>query len=382
MKIIADQSIPLVKETFSSIGDVTLFSVQDISRENIGDADILIIRTLTKVDKTLVDDRAVKFIGTNAVGTDHIDLDYLKDRGVGFANAKGCNSKAVAEYVFAALYSLARNLRFELTGLKLGVVGVGNIGSIVARMAEGLGMVVKKNDPPLRRKTNDRSFVDLDELMDCDIITLHVPLTFEGIDATHHFFDRERIFKMKRGSILINTSRGAVVETEGLIDAVDSGHLWATVVDVWENEPEIDTELLKRVSIGTPHIAGYSYEGKVMGTYLVYKKTCKYFGLDCRWTPDKILTRPETDEIEINGQGRGEVELIDDLIRKVYDIRKDCNNLSMIQVHPESERSEYFINLRNNYRIRREFHNFHVKLKNCPSGVEKALKVLGFKICA
>ncbi|HID32919.1 MAG TPA: 4-phosphoerythronate dehydrogenase [bacterium (Candidatus Stahlbacteria)] len=380
MKVVIDGSIPYADEAFATIGEVRSLSPNEIKREGIIDADILVIRTMTKVDEKLLEGTKVKFVATNAVGTDHLALDYLKAKGIGFANAKGCNSNAVAEYVFAALYSLGLNLGFELKGRKIGVVGVGNIGSIVARRAERLGMIVKKNDPPLKRQTGDPNFLHLDDLMDCDIITLHVPLTYEGNDATYRLFNRDRIFQMKPGSILINTSRGAVVETSGLIEAIDKAHLKTAVVDVWENEPDIDVELLRRISIGTPHVAGHTLEGVVTGTWMVYDAVCRNFGLETVWNPEKIINANKKERIRVEDSNQGEVGFIDAVIREVYDIRRDVNDLAMIGVIPEVERPAYFLNLRNNHPLRREFKNYLVELGGGEDSVKNALTALGFEV--
>ena len=175
---------------------------------------------------------------------------------------------------------LVENRTVRLENSTLGVVGVGNIGSKVVRMAEGLGMKVMQNDPPLARATGESRFLPLDALMEANIVTLHVPLTHEGQDATYQFFDANRISKMKLGSILINTSRGPVVSGEALKAALESGRLAGAVLDVWENEPEIDVHLLEHVNLGTSHIAGYSLDGKANGTAMIYKAVCEFLQLE------------------------------------------------------------------------------------------------------
>ncbi|RKX69269.1 4-phosphoerythronate dehydrogenase [candidate division WOR-3 bacterium] len=378
MRIAADDSIPWVEEAFRTIGEVILLPPEEMVRENIGNCDVLVVRTTTKVNEDLLLGTKVKFVATSAVGVDHIDLDFLKKHNIGFANAKGCNSRAVAEYVFAALFALAAELDLDLRRSKIGVVGVGNIGSIVVRTADQIGMMVRKNDPPLKRQTGDPSFLTLDDLMDCDIITLHVPLTYEGEDATYHLFNRERIFQLKDGAILINTSRGPVVDSKALIEAIDLKHL-ITVIDVWENEPDVDIELIKRSAIATPHIAGHSQEGVVTAVKMIYEQTCRYFNIKPLWQSDHLLRPPDPCEYQIELETEKRCQLIDGIIRKVYDIRKDSNDLSLISLHRPEERKGYFLHLRNNHRLRREFPNYTVKLRDCDPEAVRILSALGFQ---
>ncbi|MCI0514383.1 4-phosphoerythronate dehydrogenase, partial [candidate division KSB1 bacterium] len=271
MKIIADENIPFVREAFKNLGNVITFSGRKITNDAVMDAEILLVRSITPVDETLLKNTTVKFIATATIGMDHLDIEYLKSQKIGFSNAAGSNANSVAEYIITALLHHACLNQISLKGKSLGIVGVGNIGSKMVRYARALGMEVVQNDPPLARATGAPYFQPLDELMDCDFITLHVPLTMEGIDRTYHLFNKERIMKMKPGSVLLNSSRGSVVATEAAIKALWQHHLKALILDVWENEPEIDLELLKLVEIGTPHIAGYSYDGKINGTRMIYE---------------------------------------------------------------------------------------------------------------
>ena len=212
MKIVIDENVLLGIETFSLIGEVTSVSGRSITSEAARDADILVVRSITKADEQLLENSNVKFVGSVTAGIDHVDIEYLKNRDIGFSSAPGSNSNSVAEYVISALLLLDKKGKISLDGLSLGVVGVGHVGSKVVKKAEGLGIEVLQNDPPLFRETKDKVFLGLDELMDCDVITLHVPLCFSGVDKTLDLFDEKRIYKMKQGSVLINTSRGKVVE--------------------------------------------------------------------------------------------------------------------------------------------------------------------------
>jgi erythronate-4-phosphate dehydrogenase len=316
---------------------------------------------------------------TTTTGTDHVDLDYLRKSGIAFANAAGCNAVSVVEYIAAALFELAEELAFALDHMTLGIVGVGRIGSRVWKMAEGLGIKTVLNDPPLARKTGSPLYRPLSETLQADIITLHVPLTHQGPDATYHLFGADVLSKMKPGSILINTSRGPVVENQELIKFIRNGHIRAAVLDVWENEPQINTALLKEVTIGTPHIAGHSFDGKVRGTWYVYKHVCRHFGIEPVWKMEDHLPVPDPEMLETGGGYRSWQEELGDLIRQVYRIREDDQNLRQILKIPEEERPAFFDKLRNEYPIRREFGAYRVKVRKHDALKEK-IATLGFGI--
>ncbi|HTY58756.1 MAG TPA: 4-phosphoerythronate dehydrogenase, partial [Bacteroidota bacterium] len=269
MNIAVDRNIPLAGSAFAGLGNVTLLETTAVTPANVRDAGALVIRSETRVGPGLLEGSAVRFVGSATIGTDHIDIPYLASKGIAFANAPGSNANSVKEYVLAALLTLARRGGFGLRGKTLGIVGVGNVGSRVSGMARSLGMTVFENDPPRARKEGGGAFLPLDALMEADIVTLHVPLTRTGSDPTYHLFDAGRIGRMKPGSILLNTSRGAVVETAPLSRALRDGHIAAAVIDVWEGEPLIDTGLLGLAALGTPHIAGYSIDGKVKAAGMV-----------------------------------------------------------------------------------------------------------------
>ena len=207
----------------------------------------------------------VKFVATATIGFEHVDVDYLKNSNIGFASAPGSNANSVADYIVAALLSVAQKHKITLEGKSIGVVGVGNVGSKVAKKCAALGMIVKLNDPPLSRQTGDAKYRPLNELFDCDFITLHTPLTREGQDKTYHLADDKFFASLKTGCVFINTCRGAVHDTAALKAAIQNKKLGAVILDVWENEPNIDCELLRMVDISTPHIAGYSLDGKIAG---------------------------------------------------------------------------------------------------------------------
>lgn len=375
LKIVADENIIFARGAFSHLGEVVLLPGREISRARLVDADILLVRSVTKVDENLLDNTGIKFVGTATIGSDHVDKQYLGSRGIKFTDASGCNADAVAEYVFSALFDIASEMKFNLCEKSIGVIGVGNIGSRVSKFAASLGMKVLKNDPPLKREPNPGDYLELDELMNCDIITLHVPLNMKGIDRTFHLFDKQRLEKIKNGAILINASRGLVIDNNALTDIIQKKDI-ISVLDVWENEPEINVELLQKTKIGTPHIAGYSYEGKVNGTSILYNAVCNFLKINPVWKP--VL--PEIDENKIRIINRDINADIQKIISEIYKIKEDDKQLREIQDVTGNERGKYFDGLRKNYRLRREFSNYFIKLKNDDKELERILRDFRFKV--
>ncbi len=407
MKIVADGNIPFVANCFSSIGEVTIVEGRQIMPEDIREVDILLVRSVTKVNANLLAGSKVRFVGTATIGFDHIDVEYLRANKIGFASAPGSNANSAAEYVIAALLEIGQRYFLDLEGRSIGIIGVGNVGSRVAKKAAALGMKVYLNDPPLQRyKFNhggrgehreievalmrieefigSSGFLPLEELFDCDFITLHTPLIIEGIDKTVHLAD-ERFFKsLKERCAFINTSRGGVVDSAALKAAIRSGRLRAVVLDVWENEPNIDTELLRMVDIGTPHIAGYSLDGKVVGMIMIYKAACEYFGLEPEYSIEDFLPEPAIRQLRINPSIGAEQDVLAGTVQKVYDIRKDDARLRWILERPGEKKGEFFDSLRKNYSVRREFGNTTIVIatENTELKAERLLMKLrgiGFK---
>jgi len=377
-KIVADENIPCVREAFSHLGKITLLPGRAMSREALLDAELLLIRAVTKVDANLLHDTAIRFVATATIGTDHVDLNYLAQQGIAFTSAAGSNANSVAEYVMAALLHHAVKHELSLAKLTLGIVGAGHIGSCVAKMATGLGMKVLLNDPPLARETRDPKFLPLAALMEADIITLHTPLTHTGEDATFHLFDRARLKKMKRGSALFNTCRGEVVDNAALKEILQSGHLRSAVLDVWENEPEINTELLQLVEIGTPHIAGYSLDGKLNGTNQIYHAARKFLGVAPQWQMEKAMPVVAEPNIRLEKNLGTNEKKLDTLIKRVYDITADDRRLRAALNIPPGERARYFDELRKKYPVRREFHNYVVELFENDHHLRDQFKTLDF----
>ncbi|RPI66939.1 MAG: 4-phosphoerythronate dehydrogenase, partial [Ignavibacteriales bacterium] len=242
MKIIIDENIANAEEVFSQLGEVILLPGREITNRILKNSDALVVRSITDVNKELIEGTAVKFVGTATIGSDHIDADYLVKQNIAFADAKGCNAEAVKEYVFTALTEIVVEKELKFKNLTLGIIGAGNIGGRVAECAEALGMNTILNDPPLKRKTGNNIYKEIEEALTADIISLHVPLNKEGIDKTLHLFDKERLNRIKDECILINSSRGSVIDNRKLNDVINEKG-FTVVLDVWENEPEINQSL-------------------------------------------------------------------------------------------------------------------------------------------
>ena len=343
------------------------------------DADALLVRSVTRVNEALLAASAVQFVATATIGFDHVDLGYLASRGIALASAQGSNARSVAEYVLAALAVLAKRGGYPMTQQVLGIVGCGNVGGRLARMAEAIGMKVLRNDPPLARQTGDPRYVPLDALADADVVTFHVPLERGGPDPTYHMINEALLARLKRGATLINTSRGAVAETAALKAAIADGRLGRVILDVWEKEPNIDVELLGRVDLATPHIAGYSYDGKVNGTRMVLEALCRHFGLRREWDPSPLMPPPANPRVSLPASIS-----IDEAMyassHAAYDVEVDDRRLRAIASEPAEKRAKLFDGLRRNYPVRREFPETTVEMAEPSAAVKAALEALGFRI--
>jgi len=377
MKILADENIPYVREAFGTLGQVTTLSGRAMNADSVKEIDLLLVRSITKVNRALLDGSSVRFVGTATIGEDHIDKACLAERGIAFASAPGSNANSVGQYLVAALLRLRRQSAFDLRGLKLGIVGVGNVGTRVLAKATALGLECVLNDPPLARQTGDPRYKPIEAILECDIVTLHVPLTRAGPDPTHHLADERFVRRMKPGGILINTSRGGVADGDALKRALDDGHLKACVLDVWEGEPKIDTHLLERVALGTPHIAGYSFDGKVNGTRMIYEAACRFLDAEPTWDPTPLLPQPECPRLLVDGNAP---EALEGAVDAVYDIMQDDAAMRTILAAPEHERPKRFDRLRKEYPRRREFFNTQVVVNPAHAGLEAQLEGIGFQI--
>ncbi len=380
MKIVADENIPFVKECFSSIGDVVTVSGRAVDAATVKDADILLVRSITKVNADLLAGSSVKFAATATIGTDHIDNQYLADNDIGFAYAPGSNSNSVAEYVVAGLLALGKKHKFALDGKSIGIIGVGNVGSKVAVKCAALGMKVVLNDPPLKRETGDEKYRPIEELYGCDFITLHTPLTMGGADKTFHLAGEAFFKSLTAKPYFINTSRGGCCDTTTLKNALDSGPVAGAILDVWENEPNIDNELILKAELSTPHIAGYSYDGKVAGMVMIYAAACECFGLETAHTIEDFLPAPEVAEITVDHESGDEQAIIQDTVQQIYVINRDDFNTREILIVDQEQRGKWFDDLRKSYPVRREFQNTKVVLTKDDASLARKLKGIGFDI--
>jgi len=373
MKIVADDKIPFLKGVLETFADVVYLPGKAINRKAVADADALLIRTRTKCTEDLLKGTKVRFIGTATIGFDHIDTQYCEKQGIVWTNAPGCNSLSVQQYVAAALLKMASEFRFSLKGKTIGIVGVGNVGSKVAKFAELMGMNVLLNDPPRARAEGEKNFVSLGTILyESDIVTLHVPLNIVGDDATWHMINDKCFKKMKKGAWLFNTSRGEVTETAAIKKVLSTGKPGGAVLDVWENEPDIDIELMARTFLSTPHIAGYSTDGKAKGTSMVVNSLCKHFNLPLKdWYPENVPP-PEHPVIPIDGVGKTDEDIIRQAVNHTYNIEEDNIRLRFSPSDFEKQRGEYG--------IRREFSAYTVRMNGGTKKVRKMLEGLGFKV--
>ena len=382
MKIVIDNKIPFIRGVFEPFADVVYLPGKETTPEVVRDADALITRTRTACNAALLEGSAVKAIATATIGFDHIDTAWCESRGIWWTNAPGCNSWSVKQYISSVLVSLAHKHSLKFEDLTLGVVGVGNVGSKVAVAARALGMKVLLNDPPRARKEGPEAFVSLDTILEqCDIVTVHVPLEKDGQDATWHLFDSSRLARMRPDQILINSSRGPVVDNAALKECLARQGLRGAVLDVWEGEPDLDPELVGLLDITTPHIAGYSADGKANGTMMSVRAVAERLGLPLKgWKPQEIpapthgLHRgAEAQAFTLDTAGKTAQEVLSQAVLYAYDVSADSDAL----------RSDLasFERLRGDYPVRREPKAFTVNLKGgCPEGVAESLKALDFNV--
>ena len=375
MKVVCDSDIPFLKGALEPYCEVIYSRGSDIGKEMVKDADALMVRTRTKCNASLLEGSKVRFIATATIGYDHIDTKWCEANGIRWTNAPGCNSWSVQQYVGSLLVTLSRHMLFSFKDKTIGIVGVGNVGGKVARLAALLGFRVLLCDPPRVRKEGANAFVTLDEIINrSDIITLHVPLISDGQDATYHMFDKNRLSSLNRNQILINTSRGEVVDNAALKEALIKKTICAAALDVWENEPHIDSGLLSLLFTGTPHIAGYSVDGKATGTTMSVQALGKFFDLPCKdWEVTEVPPSLRPTEISIDAAGKTPQEVLADAILYTYNIKTDDAALRADIASFENQRS--------NYPVRREFPAFSIKILNDDTGRSTVfLREAGFYI--
>ncbi len=370
--------MPYARDAFERLGDVVVRPGREIDAADVREATLLATRSTTQVNRQLLDGSSVRFVGTATIGTDHLDTDYLESRGIAWCYSPGCNANSVGEYVTTALLCLSQRHGFQLEGKTIGVVGVGNVGTRVVEKAAALGMRILRNDPPRERAESGASlFVSLPTLLsEADVVTLHVPLTHEGEDRTFQMADASFFDAMKPGAVFVNAARGAVVNTDALLAAMDKGQVSNAAIDTWEGEPDYRLDLLPRVDLATPHTAGHSYEGKVMGTVMVYREACRFLGREDDWDPFPELPPPPVPEIALDAAGLTDEAALWHITRRVYDIETDDQRLRA-GASP-AEHAAAFDRLRSNYPMRREFRFTRVTVNNPRPSLMRKIGALGF----
>ena len=397
LKIVADDKIPFLNGVLDPFVNVVYLPGTKITADDVKDADAIFTRTRTKCDESLLKNSRVKLIATATIGYDHIDTAYCETAGIRWVNAPGCNAGSVQQYITAAIATLVYQRNLNLSELTLGIIGVGHVGSKVEQAALALGMRVLLNDPPRADREGTEAFTPLERLLsESDIVTIHTPLTKDAPYPTWHLASKDFFDRMKDGAVFINTSRGAVTDTQALKDAfqtqissspfnsqfsilnsqfsIQKNRLSCYILDVWEGEPHPDVTLLAGAFIGTPHIAGYSSDGKANGTAACIREFCAFFGLTAlkEWYPELISPPPMNTVFSINGAGKSREQIIFEAVTHTYPIWNDSDRLKNSPDTFEEQRGAYW--------IRREFKNFTLKPVNISAETLTSLKNLGFNI--
>ena len=378
MKILADQNIPSIADAFADLGEVVLMPGRDITAQHLRDCQCLITRTVTRVDAALLADSPVEFVGTATIGTDHLDLNYLHAANIGYTNAAGCNAEGAAEYVISGLFELSRQRNFNPLNLKAGIVGFGNVGSRVHAKLEALGIDCLLCDPPLQESGKSvQSFVSLETILaECNFISLHVPLTRSGDHSTFHLLNATRLGELVSGCVLVNAARGEVVDNTALLELLQQREDICVYLDTWENEPLVSRELLQRVDLATPHIAGYSVEGRLRGAQMVLDAACAHFKQDPSWHMSQQLPAPREIDCRAFGSGPG---FWQELFLHHCDIRRDHDEFLAGALLADAAFGTHFDGLRRIFPGRLEYNRFELQV-NAATQPVKRLRQLGFLI--
>ena len=372
MKILVDENMPYAQKLFSRLGEVKTVPGRPIPEQELADANALMVRSITKVNSALLSHTPVKFVGTATAGFDHVDTQWLAEADIGFSSAPGCNAIAVVEYVFSSLLLLAERDNFDLRDKTVGIIGVGNVGGRLNKRLNAWGVKTVLCDPPRADSDDNKSesFLTLEQLLaQSDILTFHTPLNMSGKYQTFHLMDKSRLENLRDGTILINASRGEVVDNQALFSLLKQNKKLSVVLDVWEPEPNLETKLLDLVDIGTPHIAGYTLEGKARGTTQVYEAYCQYIGKTADISLSSLLPKPDISSITLNGKlSQNQLKR---LVHLVYDVRRDDAALRAVAAIPGE-----FDKLRKHYQERREWSSLEVICHDEQTAAQ--LNALGF----
>jgi erythronate-4-phosphate dehydrogenase len=373
MLIVADENMPFVREWFEPLGQVQLLPGRSLTSAHVRNADALLVRSVTAVNRELLDGSRVRFVGSATSGIEHIDEKYLQGKGVAYASAAGCNATAVVEYVLSCLCAIDGVLEKLCDGGVVGVIGLGNVGARLVRRLQALNIRCAGYDPFL--DADDLPLCDLNTVLEADVICCHTPLTKDGLHPTWHLIDEPRLRALRQGAVLINAGRGAVVDNAALLRTLNDRDDLRVVLDVWESEPVIDRALLNKISLATPHIAGYSWDGKVAGTRMVLEAFCEFFQLPPPVSTDNSAAKPTLRLF----QNANKSALIRSAMQAVYDVRGDDltmrNSLSNCS---DDEIALVFDRLRKNYPQRREIASYVIDWSGCDSMQREWLQRLGF----
>jgi len=379
MHILADENIQLVDEFFAGFGEIRRMPGRSINRAALANVDVLLVRSVTRVDREMLEGSAVRFVGTCTIGTDHLDLDYFEQAGIEWASAPGCNARGVVDYVLGSLLALAEVRGEALARRRFGVVGAGEVGGRLVKVLRGLGWDVRVCDPPRQvREVGD--FVSLDEILaDCDVVSLHTPLTLAGDWPTFHLFDQARLSRLRPGTWLINASRGAVVDNAALRDLLLQRPDLEAVLDVWEGEPQVDVVLAGLCRIATPHIAGYSLDGKLRGTAQIYTALCAALGVEPTVDLAQLMPGPALTELAFASSAEP-AEMLATLCRAVYDPRRDDADFRRSLLGDEAQRRARFDLLRKQYPPRREIDGVKVRIGGDNPALATIVEALGARL--
>jgi len=380
MKIIIDENIPLAKKCFNTLGDVVLVPGRDLPADVVKDGDVLLVRSITQVNATLLKDSNIKFVGTATIGTDHIDLEYLKENNITFTSAAGCNANSVGEYITLAMLHFAEKLQFDLSTKTVGIIGVGNVGTNVREKAEALGMTVLEHDPPKAATLGGDHWVSFAEAFAADIVTIHVPLEKNGDNPTYHMINASVLSQLKPHQILINAARGSVIDNASFTNYLKETPLAAVLLDVWEKEPTISQAMLTQVDLGSPHIAGYSYDGKINGTTILYNALTTFLGREETITTAQLLSDIPDNHITIDTNEKTMQAVCLEALRSIYDLTFDDKTLRDSILLPQEKRGAAFDHQRKSYRQRLEASHTHITLSPYNDALATTLISIGFNV--
>ncbi|MFJ2489288.1 4-phosphoerythronate dehydrogenase PdxB [Pseudomonas sp. NPDC087639] len=376
MLIVADENIPLLDAFFEGFGEIRRVPGRSIDRATVEQADVLLVRSVTNVNRALLEGSKVRFVGTCTIGTDHLDLEYFAEAGIAWSSAPGCNARGVVDYVLGSLLTLAEIEGVDLTQRTFGVVGAGEVGGRLINVLKGLGWNVKVCDPP-RQAAEGGDYVSLEQIIEqCDVISLHTPLTRSGDGATWHLFDQQRLQQLKPGAWLINAARGPVVDNAALRKVLLEREDLQAVLDVWEAEPEVDVSLADLCVLATPHIAGYSLDGKQRGTAQIYQAYCDFIGMPASIQLTDLLPAPWLSEVTLHADS-DPAWVLAMLCRGVYDPRRDDADFRRSLVGNVSEQRAAFDVLRKQYPVRREIEGLKVRIAGDSPVLQQIVAALG-----